>query len=275
MAAFFSIVRFVPDAVANEAVNIGLLVASGTRVEVRTLSDWDRVKHFAGTSWREARRLVEELEQNPKAFLGLGQVNGADDLRAVLAQWTRALQFSDVRASLDTFDSVMTSLQPMVLVGQRADMLPLQNRRAVVVRTVYRAMSSAFELRFERKARGLVKQHAKVSGRRTNHKLDVGVVNGSVYAGAFALSFATGQPDRQWKDTDAVAFAVDDLRATGLVAPLCVVTDVAPDDGAEGAFRRADALFANMGVETVAVQKIDEWARRAITAVPDALVEHH
>src|SRR3569833_474063 len=272
MAAFYSIVRFVPDAVANEAVNIGLLVASGTRVVVRTLSDWDRVKHFAGTSWREARRLVEELEQNPKAFLGLGQVNGADDLRAVLAQWTRALQFSDVRASLDTFDSVMTSLQPMVLVGQRADMLPLQNRRAVVVRTVYRAMSSAFELRFARKARGLVKQNAKVSGRRTNHKLDVGVVNGSVYAGAFAQTNTTRQPERQWKDTDAVAFAVDDLRATGLVAPLCVVTDVAPDDGAEGAFRRADALFANMGVETVAVQKIDEWARRAITAVPDALV---
>lgn len=275
MAAFFSVVRFVPDSVANEAVNIGLLVASGARIEVRTLSDWDRVKHFAGANWREARRLVEELQQDPKAFLGVGQVNVADDLRAAIAQWTRALQFSDVRASLDTFDDVMTSLEPMVLVGQRADMLPLQNRRAVVVRTVYRAMSSAFELRFERKARGLVKQHARVSGRRTKHKLDVGVVNGSVYAGAFALSFATGQPDRQWKDTDAVAFAVDDLRATGLEAPLCVVTDVSPDDGTEEAVRRADALFAEMGLETVAVRDVDEWARRAITAVPDALLEQH
>jgi len=275
MAAFFSIVRFVPDSVANEAVNIGLLVASGTRVEVRTLSDWDRVKHFAGAAWREARRLVEELEQDPKTFLGLTQVDVADDLRAATARWTRALQFSDVRASLDTLDGVMTSLEPMVLVGQRGDMLPLQSRRVVVVRTVYRAMSSAFELRFERKARGLVKQHARVSGHRTSHKLDVGVVNGSIYAGAFALSFSTVQPERQWKDTDAVAFAVDDLRATGLSAPLCVVTDVPSCDGAEEAYRRADHLFAGMEIERVAVQNVDEWARRAITSVPDALLEQH
>lgn len=272
MAAFYSVVRFVPDSVADEAVNIGVLVASGERVEVRRLTDWDRVKRFAGPNWREARRLVEELREDPKAFLGLTQVNTADDLRAALIPWTRALQFSDVRASLDTFDALIEYVEPMVLVGQRADMLEHQNRRAVVVRTIYRSMSSAFELRFERKARGLVKQSARVQGERTSHKLDVGVVNGSLYAGAFGLSFATGQPDRQWKDTDAVAFAIEDLRAADVDVPLSVVTD-APAGGRSEAHRRADELFAGMRVDRVPLRQVDDWARRAMTTVPDALLE--
>jgi len=133
-------------------------------------------------------------------------------------------------------------------------------------------LSSAFELRFERKARGLIKQHALVSGRRTNHKLDVGVVNGSLYAGAFALSFTTDQAGRQWKDTDAVAFAVEDLRAKRETIPLGVVLDI-PDGGTE-ASDRAAALLRDMQVETIAMESLDEWARRAITAVPDSLVKH-
>jgi hypothetical protein len=269
MAAFFSVVRFVPDSVANEAVNIGVLVASGDRVEVRPLSDWDRVRHFAGAGWREARRLVEELHENPKAFLGVERIETAEDLRAALSGWTRALQFSEVRASLDTPDALMESLEPLVLVGQGVE-LP-QSRRAVVARTIYRAMSSAFELRFERRARGLVKKHALVSGQRTRHKIDVGVVNGSLYAGAFALTFSTDQVDRQWKDTDAVAFAVEDLSAVGAGVPLGVVLD--EPAGSTEASHRAFALLRRMNVETMPVQQVSDWARRAMNAVPDTLLE--
>jgi len=273
MPAFFSVIRFVPDSVANEAVNIGVLCASGDRIEVRGLHDWDRVKCFAGASWQEARRLVHELEADPRAFLGVDNVVSADDLRPALSQWTHALQFSDVSASLDNLDALMNTMEPLVLVGQRADMLVHQNRRDVVVRTIYRAMTSAFELRFERRARGLVRRRARVLGRRTNHKLDVGVVNGALYAGAFGLSFTTGQRDRQWKDTDAVAFAIDDLRAAGNAAPLCVVTD--EPMGENEAATRAGRLFDGMQVERIGVGHVDEWARRAIQAVPERLVQPH
>jgi hypothetical protein len=275
MATFFSIVRFVPDPVAAEAINIGLLVACGDRIEVRPLASWDRVRAFAGGSsaCKDARRLIEELAEAPKLFLGIERVEIAEDLRVCLSQWTRALQFSDVRASLDPVDTLMQALEPLILVGQRPSMLMQTNRRQVVVRTIYRAMTSAFELRFERKARGLVQTHTPVAGQRTRHKIDVGVVNGSLYAGAFALSFTTDQVDRQWKDTDAVAFAVEDLRAYGAAdVPLGVIMDT-PEIGTE-ASARADALLRDMQVERVPLQKVYEWARRAITSVPEALLHH-
>jgi hypothetical protein len=119
----------------------------------------------------------------------------------------------------------------------------------------------------------LVKKQAQANGRRTRHKLDVGVVNGSLYAGAFALSFATGQPDRQWKDTDAVAFALEDLREAEAEVPLCVVTDTPAGFDAE-AYDRAQRLFTGMHVDRVPVEDVNGWAARAITAVPDALIEH-
>jgi hypothetical protein len=55
----------------------------------------------------------------------------------------------------------------------------------------------------------MVQKQATVSGKITNYKIDVGLVNGKFYAGAFALSFATSQAEKQWKDTDAVAFAIE------------------------------------------------------------------
>ncbi len=44
-------------------------------------------------------------------------------------------------------------------------------------------------------------------------RMDVGIASGNFYGGAFALSFATAQSEKQLKDTDAVAFAVDDMTA--------------------------------------------------------------
>jgi len=268
MASYFSVIRYVPNAAASESVNVGVVVASANRIEVRPLENWQRVKCFAGPSWKDVKKLVQDMHDEPAAFFGINGADSAGGLHSVLSSWTRVLQFSDVRASVAPVEELAASLCRHVLVDVPDD-LNSDRRRTVVVQTLYRAMSSAFELRFERRPRGLIQKHARVPGRRTTHKFDVGIVNGSVYAGAFALSFATGQTEKQWKDTDAIAFAVEDM-VVEVGVPVAVVLDAPPHENES--YVRARNLFHGMPVRTMGFDDITQWANEAVTHVPDTAV---
>lgn len=264
MLSFFSVIRFVPSAITNEAINIGVFFASGDRVAVRTLDDWQRVKAFDTQRWKDVRRLVHDLEADPIAFLGVSPGASAEDLQNQLSKWTRVLQFSDVRASVAPIEDLIQTM-PAMLLGEGADLLSSGSRRSVVVKAVYQAVVSAYELRFERRPRGLVQKQATVAGRRTSHKIDVGIVNGQFYGGAFALSFATAQTEKQWKDTDAVAFAVEDI-----IAPrekIAVVLD-APALISEP-YQRAQERFSGLSVPVLQFGQISQWASRAVIDVPE------
>jgi hypothetical protein len=264
MPSFFAAIRFVPSAITNESINVGVLLVSGDRVEVRTLDDWQRVKAFAGPSWRDVRRLIADMADNPGRFLGIDSVQSADQLRERLSAWTRVIQFSDVRASLASMNELSATIPTMIL-GESAERLPASGRRGVVLRALYQAAVSAYELRFERRPHGIIRKQAIVPGKKAHHKIDVGIVNGQFYAGAFALSFATPQAERQWKDTDAVAFAIEDTTVPR--DAIAVVLD-GPSQQSEP-YERARALFERLQVQTLPFEGISEWANRAVTVVPE------
>ncbi len=155
MASFFSIIRFVPSAVTNETINVGVLLASGNRLEVRSLEDWHRVKAFAGSSSsaRDVRRVISDMADDPARFLGINAVKSAEQLRECLSAWTRVIQFSDVRASLAPIEELAATIPAMIL-GESSEELTQNGRRAAVLRAVHQAVVSAYELRFSRKPRG-------------------------------------------------------------------------------------------------------------------------
>lgn len=50
MVSRYSVIQYVPDAIANERINIGVLVFDEQVVRVKFLSKWNRVVHFAPNS---------------------------------------------------------------------------------------------------------------------------------------------------------------------------------------------------------------------------------
>jgi hypothetical protein len=157
-----------------------------------------------------------------------------------------------------------------MILGESAEELPASGRRQVVLKALYQAVVSAYELRFDRRPQGMIQKQATVAGRIADHKVDVGIVNGRFYAGAFALSFATAQEERQWKDTDAVAFAIQDM--TTPPDNLAVVLD-APTKQSEP-YERAKVLFDKLRVPTLPFEGITKWAHHAVTSVPDSAATH-
>ena len=268
MASYFSLIRYVPNLAAGEAVNVGVLIADENRLVVRPLADWQRVRPFAGSQTRHVRRLVEDIAENPSGFFGVAGIKNIDELRTVLARWEYLLQFSDVHVSMESVAYLEQSLPQHVLVEDNLE-LSADQRRAVVKNALYTAMADAYTLRFDRSARSIVRRGPVVQGRKTRHKVDVGVVNGAVHAAAFALSFATHQIDKQWKDTDAVAFAVEDLPQVKERNALAVLLD-SPGLTSEP-YERAVRLFADMNVPVIEMASVSDWAHKTMRAIPEPL----
>lgn len=271
MPTLYSVIRYCPSTISDECVNVGLLVVDGKAIRVRPLADWDRLKNFAGREWKSVRRFMSELKDEPAAILAVDASETASALDAKLCSWQRAFRFSEMRGSLESIDSLLDTLPSIFLRETAEARLDVNGRKKMFVDNIYSAVASAYAVRFDRKPTGLLKRDARAVGKRAQHKIDVGIANGTLYAGAFAISFASAQENKQWRDTDAIAFALDDIEQTDGSASLAVLLDAPAETYAS---RRAKSLFQDLGAELLEIGEIQSWAQRAVTKVPDSVAEH-
>ena len=170
------------------------------------------------------------------------------------------LQFSDVRASVAPIEDLIQTM-PAMLLGEGADLLSSGSRRSVVAAFIRRSYHFS-SLNGAREGSFRTGDCCWKADQSQNRCWDI---NGQFYGGAFALSFATAQTEKQWKDTDAVAFAVEDI-----IAPrekIAVVLD-APALISEP-YQRAQELFSGLGVPVLQFGQISQWASRAVIDVPE------
>jgi DUF3037 family protein len=266
MATLYSVIRYLPSALSDESVNVGLLFVDGHTVKIRSLQEWDRLKCFAGREWKSVRRLIADIKDAPASVLDINPADNADKLNEKLSHWQRSLRFSEIRGSLEKSDALAQSLSSVFLRQATENRLDINGRRKAIVDNIYAAVQSAYAVRFDRRPTGLLKRDIKAAGRRTQHKVDVGIANGSLYAGAFAISFANVQENRQWRDTDAIAFALEDMTIDKAQTPLAVLLDVPEETSASA---RARTLFGDFGAELLTTNQIQTWAQKAVMNVPD------
>ena len=61
MPSRYCIIRYVPNPLTEERVNVGVIAYDDTQVRVRFLERWNRVKHFAGRDITFLRDLARVL----------------------------------------------------------------------------------------------------------------------------------------------------------------------------------------------------------------------
>jgi hypothetical protein len=270
MPSYYSVLRFVPDPIAGESINIGIIVVRGTETHVRLLEDWSRVQKFAATGIKEIQRLTREIAEDPCGSLGIDPKSGPQQLNEKLASWTNSLQFSVLRAATEDPTTLDATLEGLFLIEPADRQVTPAQRRTQLISTAMAEVRTAFQRRFDRMPKKLVHRAHPVSGARTWHPVDVALANGELYAGAFALPFATRQSERQLHDTDATAFAVEDILGANPNVHLSVIVDAAEQHSQQ--YTRAVELFRDMNVETVQASELSQWAHRAVKFVPDSAV---
>jgi len=226
MVSRYSVIQYVPDAVADERINIGVVVFSDDLVVTRFLDNWERVKKFGSASdlvWLKdfAGRMAESAEQ------GLLYPGDQDDgrprqdrLGELAKSWMNSLQFTTVRGALAPPEEVIEVIAPNFLLEPEKIKSRFRDRQAaasLVKRKVRCFLKQNYDPEL---ATSLIKSNFSLPGSYKNHKFDVAVANGRPHLAAHSISFEVHPPETL---QDALAFMISEVKGASQDLPLAVL----------------------------------------------------
>lgn len=272
MASYYTVVRYVPDPVREECINIGVLVFGDGRVRAQFLDNWTRVRCFAGRRVDFLRAFADEVAEAVAIQPALPGIVGApylDDaaLRGMVTNWHNSIQFTRPRASLATPDALLEEIAETYLVEPRRRRRHYRDRR-VVLGIATRHLEAALNRRREQLAQEILKRGWEVEGELDRHHVDLAVAKERVYMAADALSFENPDESELRESIQAMAFAMNDLRRRNPQLPLAVAV-LLPLDGSSN-LHRAERYFRMARVDLVTEEKIPDWATAAARELPAA-----
>jgi Protein of unknown function (DUF3037) len=252
MSAFYSVIQFVPDPVADERVNAGVVVFGEGRVLVRFVENWDRLRRFGNKDVSFLKQFARDLEKRIRDGTTTEEM-----LRDMAANWRNAIQFTSPRGSLLGLEQLIADAEDRFLANDNAPGSRPFTRK-YMKKLAFDAACLAFVQRGGEKARRLVKRDFPITGAITDHPFSLAIANGQPLIAAEVFSFVGSSERNQEKDVMATAFAFEDVQRQHRdldLAALVLVGDETPP-----AFKEATKVFAGLGARMVPKDEIDEWA---------------
>ncbi len=226
MASRYSVIQYVPNPIADERINIGVLVFDEEIVKVHFLYSWERVNSFGRENTkflRDFAKRMEESSKNSLLFPNDDPNNGqsrVDRLRKVSRGWINSIQFTEPRGSLENVDSVLEDAIRTYLVDEISVQQNMRDRQSAK-RIVTSSVKNVLKDRFGERASEFLKKDASIKGASDTHNFDVSVANGRPYLAAHGVSFEI----RTHKETlDALSWWIKDVKELDRNFPLAVVT---------------------------------------------------
>jgi DUF3037 family protein len=140
MPSYYSVIRYVPNPLSEESVNIGVVVFGGGTPLFRFLRDWSRPKKFGGESTDFLERFAKQLSSTQ---LGIFSDSGAwseERLHSVLGRWHNSIQFTNPRASLHEPAALLEDVAQTFLRQSKAKEVRRRTKLYSQVKTFFRRM---------------------------------------------------------------------------------------------------------------------------------------
>jgi hypothetical protein len=270
MASHYSVVQFVPDPVADERINIGVLVFGQGRVGSTFVSDWRRAQTLAGHSVEPLRRILRDLQRVTSEADGEAALTSPSEfhrltverVEQLAAQWSHAIQLTPPRASLAEPDALLSQMASLML-KQR-----VPRRRAQSKLTLVREARLHLERELAKRdalneSGREVEQRVMVPGKLVPHEVDLVVRNGKPLIAAQAISFSRVPSGQLQKEINATAWVLDDIGQAKEHPELAViVTEPRKDTRME--FDEAMKLFGKLADRVIRPKEIGEWSEHAV-----------
>src|SRR5882762_1127011 len=109
MASHYTVVRYLPDPLTEESINIGVIAYGDGIIRSRFVSDWRRVRSFGGEGIKFLKDFAREIEHAELTSI-LGQEGGEiteKDLHRIAHQWINSIRFSPPKASIKPPDALL------------------------------------------------------------------------------------------------------------------------------------------------------------------------
>lgn len=277
MPVFYSIVQYVPDPVADERVNAGVIVFGDGRVRSRFLRNWDRVSRFAlyedlsdireFANWVQESALSERREVTV-TLPGVSPVRKLDDetIRGIADNWSHTIQLTAPQPSLEDAESLLTRLTQSHLREPAGRPRAFRDRQSAARLAVHAVRSAISDRVGTTVANAVVRSGYELSGKVIQHlRVDLAVANGRIWLAGHALSFEThdiSELDRQIRDAVLTLGDINDRRSDihlGIVA-LPPRLDQKNYHRASDRFRELPVMCQQIGATLVPEEAVDDWA---------------
>jgi hypothetical protein len=276
MASKYSVVQYSPDPLADERINIGVIVTSGEVVRARFLNDWTRVRHFSGHDVTFLKHFAKTIGQaaTPQEILP-NIVEGrftASLLEGASEAWMNSIQFTPLRGSLKAIDDLLAEVSVRFLAKYEQRRRELRDRRYAASAAAAH-IREALLLRVGPEAEDLLKKRHRLQGKLQPHRFDAVVANGVPYFAAQGISFEIAGNSNLQRDTEALAWQITDVRALDSVLPLAVVAfppveNTAHLEKAQQLYDEAVGVYAQLGATVLDENSVAGWARHVVSRLP-------
>jgi hypothetical protein len=275
----FSIIQYVPDPIANERMNIGVVVLTPSSVRVNFVTSWKRAQTFAQgadiSHLRDFKSTLELLSSQAHAMYqkGLPLIGEADRspqdlIRKMAASWSHQIQFAPFQRSLEDADRLMQRLSGRYLKEGKKQQRMGKSKNDVVssaVRSLKKAMPEA--LARDHNVRRWVSAQGDVVPQIT---LDFGLMNGELKAAGQAVSFQTldlMEIRHQWKEA---VWSLIDLRRLHQELPtsLIIAKPFQNSREYEEEYEMAMDSAVTSGIWLALDTETDAWAHKVTEAIP-------
>jgi hypothetical protein len=271
MSSYYTVLQFVPDVIADERINVGVIVAGdGEPLRMRFLQKWDRVTKFGANDVGFLKEFVKRLEIQQLELQG-PQPWSFDDVRRAAREWRNSIQFTTPRASLKSAAELMREVSTRFLV-EPIGVGAYQHRPRSLARDITAtAVRHALRDRLGPMAAGLVKKTYQLSGALSAHHFDVVAANGKPLFAAETISLDQADQSRVERDINSAGWALRDVKQKDREFPTAIVAFMPPgqilDADQQANIDRVGAITNSLNVPLIAEAQLAEWSARMALAV--------
>lgn len=271
----FTIVQLVPDPIANERINVGVIVLHQTHVYHRFIKRLSRVRHFAKDFDLERmhdfeRTLYILAEQGPGEgqvglpFLGGNSHSVTEFVRHAAQNWSHQIQCTPIQPSMEPPLQLLDRLsarylkEPVIAAREGLSSTQLASRAAHELRIAmpHEALST-HKVEMFQKSPGKVIPHVPV---------DVRLMNGDLKAAVRAVSFQGTLVKDMIHNWTTALLALSDLKAAHPDAAMSLhaAPPVRTTRDVTSVFDDAGDAAEKARVEFVLIDQTPRWARETI-----------
>jgi hypothetical protein len=277
MSSFYTVVQYVPDPIADEKLNIGVVAYSGTTVRIQFLAEWKRVKHFGGEDVDFlkdfARRFQRAVTRQTEGLPVEGGPIDATYLGRMIGSWHNSIQLTPARASVSDPDALLREivqrfLSEPVRAAEEGGPRDHQAARNIAISRVRRAVQALVG----DVAESLTRQRYTLDGDKAPHTFAVAVSNGVPYLAAQAISLERGISSQLITALDAIAWSVTDTHAQHGALPIGVLMLQARESSPhfaeiERLQRQRTDLYQSLGATVLHENEVENWATSVLQDV--------
>jgi Protein of unknown function (DUF3037) len=264
MASKYSIVQYVPNPIANERINIGVVAFNEEQVRVQFLTNWERVRNFGMEDITFLKTFAQRMSEAAECGLIFPGDNPnapyQERLNKIAQDWLNSIQWTEPRGSLEDVDSLLEDIASNFL-GDLNLPKPHRRDRQDAARLTTSKFRNVFQQQVKNDYKELLKTSYSVQGTHAESKFDAVVANGRPYLAAHGVSFEVKIPEYL---QSSLFWMISNVKQSQPDFPIAIVAlqpkkDFNNYQELQQTYRQATSTFSELGAKVLAEDEVESW----------------